>query len=180
MMGNQDVTIASHVILFMDVHNYSLAGHTSAADSLAFLQEMYESLGDVVVAHGGEIVKYLGDGMLCLFPTDAENEAVECAAGLRRAFSELVSRRGLPPDVELEVGIASGEVAVGVLGHPSLRHKDVVGEVVDQAAKIGHHRGIAVTEPVYSRIKATHETRRLPDMSVKWQGEPLKVWEVVE
>ncbi|MBU0492094.1 MAG: adenylate/guanylate cyclase domain-containing protein [Chloroflexi bacterium] len=179
-LGDQDITVASRVILFTDVHNYSMACPASAADAFAFLQEMCETLGDILVAYQGEIIKYMGDAMLCLFPAHAENEAVECAVELRRAFAGLVSQRGLPPDTELEIGIASGEVAVGVLGHRSLRQKDVLGEVVNQTAAIGHHRGIAVTEPVYSRIKATHETRRLPDLSVKWQNGPLKVWEVLE
>jgi class 3 adenylate cyclase len=141
---------------------------------------MYETLGDIVVEHKGEIVKYLGDGMLCVFPTGSENEAVACSLKLRGAFSELIKRRGLPSSTELEIGIGSGKVAIGVFGHASLRQKDVFGEEVNRAAMIGHHPGIAITERVYDRVRMKHETRRLPDFSVKWQEEPLKIWEVVE
>ncbi len=45
---------------------------------------------------------------------------------------------------------------------------------------IGHHQGIAITERVYDRVRMNYKTRRLPDFSVKWQEEPLKIWEVVE
>jgi hypothetical protein len=71
-------------------------------------------------------------------------------------------------------------VAIGTFGHASLRQKDVFGEEVDRAAMIGHHQGIAITERVYDRVRMNQETRRLPDSSVKWQEEPLKIWEVVE
>ena len=71
-----------------------------------------------------------------------------------------------------------GYVAIGILGHRSLRQQDVYGEEVNRAAVIGHHRGIAITERVHDRIAVMYETRRLPDVGVKWQDEPLKVWEV--
>ena len=105
---------------------------------------------------------------------------MECSLELRKAFSSIITRRNLPPDTELEIGIGSGEVGIGMFGHRSLMQKDVFGEEVNRAAMIGHHRGIAMTETVYDKVKTRYETRKLPDFEVKWQDEPLKVWEVVE
>jgi class 3 adenylate cyclase len=140
---------------------------------------MYNLLGEIVVAHSGEIVKYIGDGMLCTFPPGVENDAVSCALKLRVAFADLVAQRSLPLETELEVGIDTGRVAIGVFGHPSLRQKDVFGETVLHAAAIGHHRGVAITEQVYERVKTDFETHPLPARTVKWQEEPLRAWEVV-
>jgi len=179
-MKNYGITTESRVILFMDIHNFSITVSAWAGDPYGFLQEVYEKLGDIIVEHKGEIVKYMGDALLCVFPADSENKVVKCSLKLRKAFSVIVSRRGLPPDTELEIGIGSGEVATGVFGHKSLRQKDVFGEQVNRAAMIGHHRGIAITEQVYEKVKVNYETRRLPEFRAKWQDEPLKVWEVVE
>jgi adenylate cyclase len=179
-MTEPDITMEEHVVAFMDVHNYSVALNALAEHRYSFLQEMYEKLGDIIVEYGGEIIKYMGDAMLCVFPAGSENEVVECALGLRQAFADMARQRGLPTDTELEMGIGSGAVAIGEFGHRSMRQKDVFGEEVNRAAKIGHHRGIAITERVYEQVKAKYETQRLPDWSVKWQEEPLKVWEVVE
>ena len=76
--------------------------------------------------------------------------------------------------------ISSGQVATGTFGHRTLLQWDVFGEEVNRAETIGHHRGIAITERVHDRIKSNYPVRRLPDFKVKWQTEPLKVWEVVE
>ena len=179
-MGNPNITLEEHVVLFADVHNYSKIGHALGVDACGFLQEMYEELGDIIVEHGGTIVKYLGDALLCVFPADTENKAVDCALKLRRAFAQIVSRRGLSVETELEIGIGSGPVATGTFGHRSLVQWDVLGEEVIRAETIGHHRGIAITERVYDRIKSNYPVRRLPDFNVKWQTEPLRVWEVVE
>jgi class 3 adenylate cyclase len=172
-------SVENRVIMFMDVHNYSVAFATMGKTLYGFLQETYERLGDIIVAHSGEIIKYLGDAILCVFAAGYEKDAIDCASELRAAFADMVKEKGLPPDTELEIGIGSGEVEVGLFGHRSLVLKDVFGQAVLQAAVIGHHRGIAITESVYERIKAEYETNRLSDFEVKWQDEPLKVWEVV-
>jgi len=167
------------VILLTDVHDFSLAFRDPGAVR-GFLQEMYEKLGDRVVTRGGEIIKYLGDSLLCLFPAGGEAAAAACALELRRAFAGLAAARAGGSSMELEVGLASGELAVCESGHLSLRQRDVFGPAVLEAALIGHYRGVAVTAAVERRIKDAYPTRRLPDMTVKWQSEPLKVWALVE
>jgi len=179
-MGNPNFTIEERVVLFADVHDYSRVSRALGVDAYDFLQEMYEKLGDIIVEHGGTIVKYLGDALLCVFPAGTENEAVDCALKLRPAFAQIVSHRGLSVETELEIGLGSGQVATGIFGHRTLLQWDVFGEEVNRAATIGHHRGIAITERVYDRVRSNYPVRRLPDFSVKWQTEPLKVWEVVE
>jgi adenylate cyclase len=179
-MAYPDMVTENRVILFTDVHNFSVAFNGLPEERFRFLKEMFEILGDIILEHDGEILRYIGDAMLCMFGAGCELRAVECALGLRRAFGEMALRSGLPPDVELEIGIGSGEVTIGMLGHRSLKQRDVAGEQVSRAAVIGHYRGIAITEPVYERVAASCRTRRLPDFSVKWQDRPLKVWEVLE
>jgi adenylate cyclase len=178
-MGNSDVVIEERVVLFTDVHDYSKICHALGLDAYGFLQEMYEQLGDIVVEHGGAIVKYLGDAPLCVFPAGAEHQAIACALQLRPAYAQIVSRRGLIVETDLEIGIGSGQVASGTFGHRSLPQWDVLGEEVMRTSVIGHHRGIAITERVYDRVKSDYAVRRLPDFEVKWQPEPLRVWEVV-
>jgi adenylate cyclase len=178
-MDGSEMTIEDRVIVFIDVHNYSMA-FDGLLESYEFLQEMYEKLGDFVVGHGGEIIKYLGDAMLSLFPAGFEAEAVACGQEMRKAFAEMVESRGLPGEIELEVGIGAGQVAVGECGHRTLRQRDVLGEEVNRTARIGHYRGVAITERVYERVKGSYKTVRQPDLETKRPGELLKVWAIKE
>jgi len=177
-MHGSETTIEERVIVFVDVHNYSMA-FDGLLKSYGFLQEMYERLGDLVVGYGGEIIRYLGDAILSVFPAGFEIEAVACGQEMQKVFAEMVERRELGGEIELEVGIGSGKVVVGECGHHTLRQKDVFGEEVNRTAKIGHYRGVAITERVYEQVRGSYETKRLPDLLVKWQKEPLKVWAVV-
>jgi adenylate cyclase len=179
-MMRDDFTMEERVVLFTDIHNYSLTAMNLGDDQYAFLQEVYDDLGDLIVGHQGEIIKYLGDALLCLFPADGALEAITCSLKLRRAYAAIVDRRRIPIQTDLEIGLDLGRVAVGVFGHESLRQRDVFGEAVNLAATIGHHRGVAVTESVYRKIQQAFPTRELPATKVKWREDPVRVWEVVE
>jgi len=96
-MDQQDWVTRYHVVMFTDVHNFSLVSDRLGEGSSTFLQEMYQALGDLIVAQGGTMVRYLGDGLLALFPAGAERAAVGCALGLRRAFAGTC-----PPGVPVE------------------------------------------------------------------------------
>ncbi|MFL7790856.1 MAG: adenylate/guanylate cyclase domain-containing protein [Anaerolineae bacterium] len=177
-MNSDEIVKTSRVVLFTDIHNFSIATKVLAKRRYAFLQELYETLGDIVVGHQGELVKYLGDGLLSVFPAGLEQKAVAGAVAMREAFAEMARQWGLPADTELEVGIDVGEVAEGVFGHRTLRQREVYGEAVNRAGRVGHHRGVAITERVYEKVRSVYAVCRLPDVTVKWQEEPLKVWEV--
>jgi class 3 adenylate cyclase len=173
-----EIKIEDRVILFIDVHNFSAAIKRLDEHPHKFLQAMYEALGDIIVEHDGEIVKYLGDSMLCVFPSGSEKKAVNCSFKLRKAFAALIQKEGLPAEIELEVGISSGPVAAGIFGHRSLRQRDYFGDAINCAVMIGHHRGIAVTERVYEMVRSEYKTRRLPGETVKRRDGSLNVWEV--
>ena len=179
-MAQDDFIVGDRAVLFTDIHNYSLVAMNLADDQYGFLQEVYEELGSIVVEGRGEIIKYIGDGMLCLFPADFETKAVKCSIRLRKAYANIVENRRIPIETELEIGIDSGRVAVGVFGHESLRSRDVFGETVNLAATIGHHRGIAVTGPVYEKVKKVFPARELPEVKIKWREEPVRIWEIIE
>jgi hypothetical protein len=46
-MANPEISIEDRVVLFMDVHNFSIAFKPLGEDFPSFLQEMYENLGDI-------------------------------------------------------------------------------------------------------------------------------------
>ena len=123
---------------------------------------------------------FTGDGTLCVFPGGAEGDAIQCGFDMRAAYVDIVREWNIIHDTELEVGIAAGEVEVGLIGHRSLRKKEIVGEPAFRASRIGHHRGIAIAERVYQAVKDDYPTRRLDDMRQQLHDKPLKVWEVIQ
>jgi class 3 adenylate cyclase len=89
-----------------------------------------QGCGDSIMKYGGQIRKYLGDTILFTF-TDLRQAvcaAKEIASNYRREVNSLTLR--------YNVAIATGEVFVGKIGHPSYLVEDVMGEVVNRAAML--------------------------------------------
>ena len=171
--------MVNRVILFTDLHDFSIAMKEIGDRAVDFIQSYYEHCGDAVVSHGGMLVKYIGDAILAGFPEGKEEDAILAAVAARKGFQIILDKYGIKHEVEIEIGIGSGRVGFGEFGHTSHREMDFFGEVVNQTGRIGHHRGIAVLKPVYEAVKSKFKCRKLPDTTVKWRSEPLESWEIV-
>lgn len=180
--GPMKTTVTDRIVVLFDCHNFSIVQTELGARSLEFMDEMYRRIGECVVSHGGRILKYVGDAMFALFPADSVRAAVEAARCARSEYAKQVAdaRFSGRIETELEVGISSGELTEGEVGHESFRCFDVAGETINEAAMIGHHRGIAIADSVRRLLPEEIEVRRLDDYQPKWRSEPLVVWEVVE
>jgi len=86
---------------------------------------MYETLGELVVGHGGEIVKYLGDAILSVFPAGREVEAAACGLEMRQAFGGNGGKRGLRSEIELEAGDRGRPRGGGRVRAPDAAAEDV-------------------------------------------------------
>ena len=168
------------MVMFSDIRRFARLFLSEDTQLIDFVQAYYELSGDRIVARGGRIVKYIGDSILSVFPAGQEEAAVRCAIDTERAFSALVKKLNLDPEVALDSGINSGEVYMGVFGHRSLQNKDVFGNTVNEAAMVMRQgKGISVTEVVNEAIGRIIETERLPDLQFKWRPEPIKAWRVI-
>ena len=111
------------VVMFTDVHSFSIVGVELGSRLPAFVQDYFHRMGEEITHHHGQIIKYLGDSLLAVFPESREEDAVTSALCMRLAYGDLVSEYDVTTETELEVGIAAGTVAAGTFGHPSTRRR---------------------------------------------------------
>ncbi len=138
----------SMAVCFVDVRGFTartaMAGANAAFRSMNLL---FAALGDVVTAHGGIIDKFLGDGLLVLFPApEAGSRATVDANGsaeraVRAALDMQRRARSLPQPpgedrLEIGIGVHLGEVVVGAVGHADRMDISVVSPVVNAAARL--------------------------------------------
>jgi class 3 adenylate cyclase len=168
------------VVLFCDISGFMRLAVTLGDRMPVFIQAFYETIGEAVVGLGGTLVKYIGDSVLCVFPEAREADAVRCALRMRGDFGELLGRYASGGSARLEVAISSGEVVQGVYGHASLRTFDIMGEAVSHAAVMSRGPGIKITTQVRDAVRGQYRTKELPAIPLKWGGDPLEAWLVLE
>jgi transcriptional regulator with XRE-family HTH domain len=112
-------------VLFADMEGFSkLARESSPADLAIELNSFFYSITERMLAFDGIPIKYLGDELLCLFTgEDHRMRAFRASFAAKAGF--------LRP---MRIGISSGQVWMGPLGHPLHSSPDVLGDTVNFAS----------------------------------------------
>ncbi len=129
-------------VLFCDLRDFTaLCEHRAAEDALSILNAFYERACFIIGAHGGHVNKFLGDGVLALFgapdplPHHARS-AVECARQLARAADELRAQGGVWDELQIGVGLDTGDVVLGAVGAQDRLEYTAIGATVNRAARL--------------------------------------------
>lgn len=176
-------------VLMADLRGFSLLSQEHGpATSVSLLSNYLEEMVEVIEAYGGTIDEVLGDALLVLFgapqarPDHAET-AMACALSMQLAMervNRLNSQQGLP-QLEMGIGLCTGDVMAGTVGTKRRAKYGVVGAAVNLAARIEaltiggevlaeHSTVCAVASEL--RIDASHE------VVVKGSTQPLRVYAI--
>jgi adenylate cyclase len=128
-----------------------LRGFTARSDRLpghrmiAILNALFDAQAAAITAQGGEILKFIGDGILAIFPIDDEADAPEIGRGAvaaARAAIDAVRRLaadpvmvGEPP-LEIVVALHVGTVNYGNIGSANRLDFTVIGPAVNLVSRI--------------------------------------------
>jgi len=140
-------------IMFTDLRGFTLASSKLSPQRLIKLLSEYQSLlVPIIQKHGGNIDKFIGDGILASFgavvpsstyAADALNAADEIAAAVNM-WKALRSKKDSIA-VNVGMGLASGEVVFGVIGFEYRLEYTLIGETVNLAAKLEKHNKVEHT-----------------------------------
>ena len=128
------------VIWFCDLRDSTvLADSMSRAEFLQLLNEFFECALSPVLARGGEVLRFIGDAALAIFPVDG-NEAEAC----RRAVQAAQDARGCMDAANASrerplafgIGLHMGDVLYGNIGTPTRIEFTVIGAAANEAARI--------------------------------------------
>jgi tetratricopeptide (TPR) repeat protein len=153
---------------------------------MATLSLYHSRLRGELERYGGTVEKFIGDAVMAGFGASVahEDDAERAVcAGLRivEAMKELNAEQpGL--DLEVRVGIATGEVVVSHTARPEIGQHFVAGDVVNVAARLQHAAppGAVVVGALTQRLtRDTVGYESLPPVAVRGKSEPLELWKAV-
>jgi len=133
------------VIWFADLRGFTELTDTLPRDLLvATLDDYLEAMAAPVQANNGQILKFMGDGLLATFDLTGRDDKAVCrdalvaAAALRDAFPALNEARKAAGKPIMEFGLALhlGEVFYGNIGASDRLDFTVIGPAVNEASRI--------------------------------------------
>ncbi len=167
-------------VLFCD-----LVGFTSRAESMdpedveALLRPYHERVRSELERHGGTVEKFIGDAVMALFGAPVAHEddperAVRAALAIREFAVE--------EELELRVGITTGEALVRLDAQPGAGEGMAAGDVVNTAARLQSGapvNGILVDETTYRATRPAVDYAEATPVDAKGKSEPLHVWTAI-
>jgi adenylate cyclase len=135
------------VIWFSDLRDSTpLSASLGGRTFLELLNEYYETTAGAVLEHGGEVLRFIGDASLAVFPITSGGDsrqatcvrAVAAARAARergRAANERRRGAGLSP-FSFGVGLHVGRVLYGNIGTPNRLEFSVIGSAANETARI--------------------------------------------
>lgn len=167
-------------VLFSDIRGFTAYSEkVSPAEVVDMLNTLLKLQADAVVAHGGDIDKFVGDELMAVFAgDDAELRAVQCAVHMRRVVQEQ-THHGLA----VGIGIACGDVIYGAIGHENRMDFTVIGDVVNTGARLcsaAAPHEIIVTAGVRAACADADDLTFEPGeaLALKGKSEPLENFRV--
>jgi adenylate cyclase len=129
-------------ILLADLRGFTaMSERLGEADLFAALDRYFEAVVEAVRGAGGDVLKFLGDGMLAIFPVEtAGSRAAACAAALRaveRARHDLAGAAtvdGAP--LAFRAALHVGQVVYGNIGSPDRLDFTVLGPGVNLVGRL--------------------------------------------
>jgi adenylate cyclase len=128
------------VIWFCDLRDSTpLADSMSRRDFLHLLNEYFECVLGPVQERNGEVLRFIGDAALAIFPVrgDARRACAQALAAAQDALARMEKlNRGRALPLRFGIGLHLGEVTYGNIGTPSRIEFTVVGAAANEAARI--------------------------------------------
>jgi adenylate cyclase len=126
---------------FCDMRGFTaLSDRLSARAVVGLLDQYFEHLATPIEEHGGEILKFIGDAILAVFPIGEAGVAVACRGALAAAEGALARIQtwsaGAPERVAVGIALHLGRVMYGNVGGRTRLDFTVIGASVNEVCRV--------------------------------------------
>jgi adenylate cyclase len=189
------------VIWFCDLRESTrLAETMSRTDFLRLLDQFFDATAGAVLAHGGEVLRFIGDASLAIFPISQAGapegagspQAVRaCETALAAALDALaragecnVARLAAGEcRFDLGIGLHVGDVMYGNIGTPERLELSVIGAAANEAARVESMSKVLGRPLVMSQAFAQRVPSRVRSLgwhSLRGQATPRELFTLAE
>jgi class 3 adenylate cyclase len=176
-------------ILMSDLRGFTaVAERLDPPEVMRFLNRYLESMVNVILSYQGTIIEILGDGLLVLFGAPISHEvdperAVACAVSMQlqmEGVNALLRQENLP-EIEMGIGIHTGDVVVGNIGSEKRTKYGVVGSAVNITGRVESYTTgsqILISPTTYAATAKMLTIRQALTVEPKGLPEPITIYDV--
>jgi class 3 adenylate cyclase/uncharacterized protein (DUF427 family) len=131
------------VVWFSDLRESTALSISMTREAyLVYLNAYFNCIAGAILENGGEVLRFIGDAALAIFPIGAEGAAAACRQALaaaRIAGERVAAENAAHPErapIRYGIGLHRGEVTYGNIGVPQRLEFTVIGSAANTAARV--------------------------------------------
>jgi class 3 adenylate cyclase len=178
-------------IFFSDIRAFTqLSEGLTVEENFAFINSYLARVVPIIKENGGFVDKYMGDGIMALFPgPKGPDEAIRSAIAMQSKIVEYNGHRanmGYKP-ISIGVGIHTGDLMLGVVGVEDRMENTVISDAVNlcsrlQAITKAFNISLAISEQAFKELEdpGSYKYRFIGKVKVKGKAAPVSVFEIFD
>jgi adenylate cyclase len=178
-------------VMFCDLRGFTAFSENLAPETVVEVVNRYLSeMTDAILAHGGTLVSFMGDGIMALFgaPIEQPDHAERALGAAREMLTERLPRfndwlrgRGIGQEFRMGIGLNSGSVMSGNVGSEQRLEYTALGDTTNTAARLegmtkGTDHQLFLAESTHERLREPAETVFVGELEVRGRQRRLRVW----
>lgn len=172
-------------VMFSDIRNFtSLSEQMSPAENFAFLNRYLGRMEPVITRHYGFIDKYIGDAIMGLFPSNAD-DALQCAIAMLRELEEFNREQSTP--INIGIGLNTGNLMLGTIGGNQRMDGTVISDAVNLTARVegmtkSYGANLIITQNTLQRLEnpENYLIRKLDNVIAKGKTHSVLIYQVCD
>jgi adenylate cyclase len=186
--GNLQGSEQEIAILFADLRAFTKMSESKLPYDVVFLLNRYfRAMGEAVEESGGQIDKFIGDGVMALFgvtsgPDRGCRQALAGARAMAAQIEELNHSltNDLDEPLRIGIGIHTGPAIVGEMGYADAVSMTAIGDAVNTASRLEtltkeHHCQLIISAQVERRAGVDLSAYASHQIEVRGRSEPLTI-----
>ncbi len=189
-----DLQLGDHVskemaVLFSDIRGFTTMAETmTPQENFNFINTYLGYVSPEIANHNGLIMKYMGDGLMAVFPNGVDDALQACIAQAEqlRDYNQQRRANGYGA-LSVGMGIHVGQMMVGIVGESHRMQGDALSDNVNLAARLEgltKYYGVQllVSEDVLQKLTDCdrYPVRLIDRAIVKGRHTPITVYEVLD
>lgn len=180
-------TTVRAAIMICDLREFTkISDNWPRDDVIDLLNDYFDAMSEPIARHGGEILKFIGDGLLAIFPLsqpDACAKLLHAVTEARQAMAALNERNSATSRAPLNygIGVHVGDVMYGNIGSTSRLDFTVIGPAVNMASRLEAltkqlGRTVLLSRAFAELVEREFELERVGEYEVRGFSDPIELF----
>ncbi|MBN1698252.1 MAG: response regulator [Spirochaetales bacterium] len=176
-------------IMFCDIRSFmSLSESMSPKQNFNFLNSYFEKMGPSIRKYNGYIDKYIGDGIMAIFPGNPE-DALKAALEMKKMVATYNTFRvkSKYSPIQIGIGIHNGPIMLGTIGDEYRIEGTVISDSVNVAARLealtkAYGGSIIISSSIFFSLQdpSIYFYRFLGHVQVKGKRDSVPIYEIFD